>query len=79
MKSLGIIALLVCFSYFLPAEEKLLFSFEDVEIQKLFDLTKCKKTPGKTDKDPTTIDFNSYRVQGTWACFQDLKSHGKFP
>ena len=77
MKSLGIIALLVCFSYFLPAEEKLLFSFEDVEIQKLLDLTKCKKTPGKTDKDPAVIDFNPYRTQGSWSCFQDIKSHGE--
>lgn len=61
----------------LSAEEKLLFSFEDAEIQKLLDLTKCKKTPGKTDKDPTTIDFNPYRLQGTWSCFKDFKSHGE--
>ena len=77
MKSLSMIALIICFTCFLPAEEKLLFSFEDAEVQKLLGLTKCKKIPGKTDKDPTTIDFNSYRAQGTWACFQDFKSHGE--
>lgn len=76
MKYLIFIIFLLVSANFISAEEKLLLSFEETEIQKLLDLTKCKKTPGKTDKDPTVIDFNPYRTQGIWSIFQDLKSDG---